>query len=149
MATVVGFAAGGVMTLAMASVADLVPPRERGRYQGYIQLTFLLASLAGPLLGGLFVDQLSWRLAFYVNVPLGAVALVLLSIHLDPPAKRRPAHVDYAGSALLAAAVVGLLLVLTIPPKRQESHRADRQRRHPGEREPEERRSRRDGLAHP
>src|ERR1700761_6521760 len=82
-----GIAAGGVMTLAMASVADLVPPRERGRYQGYIQLTFLLASLAGPLLGGLFVDQLSWRFAFYVNVPLGAVALVLLSIHLDPPAK--------------------------------------------------------------
>jgi EmrB/QacA subfamily drug resistance transporter len=108
-----GIAAGGVMTLAMASVADLVPPRERGRYQGYIQLTFLLASLAGPLLGGLFVDQVSWRFAFYVNVPLGAVALVLLSIHLDPPAKRRPAHVDYAGSALLAAAVGGLLLVLT------------------------------------
>lgn len=108
-----GIAAGGVMTLAMASVADLVPPRERGRYQGYIQLTFLLASLAGPLLGGLFVDHLSWRFAFYVNVPVGVVALVLLRAHLDSPAERRAAHIDYAGSGLLAAAVVGILLVLT------------------------------------
>jgi EmrB/QacA subfamily drug resistance transporter len=108
-----GVAAGGVMTLATASVADLVPPRERGRYQGYIQLTFLLASLAGPLLGGLFVDQLSWRFAFYINVPLGAIALVLLRMHLDAPAERRRAQIDYAGSALLAGAVVGVLLVLT------------------------------------
>ena len=107
-----GIAAGGVMTLATASVADLVPPRERGRYQGYIQLTFLLASLAGPLLGGLCVDQLSWRFAFYVNVPIGLVALTLLRIHLPAPAQRRPTQIDYAGSALLAGAVVGLLLVL-------------------------------------
>ena len=70
-----GIGAGGVMTLATASVADLVPPRERGRYQGYIQLTFLLASLVGPLLGGLFVDQLSWRWAFYVNMPIGGSRL--------------------------------------------------------------------------
>jgi len=102
-----------VMTLAAASVADLFPPRERGRYQGYIQLTFLFASLAGPLLGGLFVDQLSWRFAFYVNVPIGAVALALLSAYLKAPAERRPVRVDYAGSALLASTVVGILLVLT------------------------------------
>jgi EmrB/QacA subfamily drug resistance transporter len=109
-----GIGAGGVMTLAMASVADLVPPRERGRYQGYIQLTFLVASLAGPLLGGLFVDHLSWRFAFYINVPVGLMALVLLRSYLDSPAERRSSvHIDYAGSALLAAAVVGLLLVLT------------------------------------
>ncbi len=108
-----GVAAGGVMTLAAASVADLFPPRERGRYQGYIQLTFLLASLAGPLLGGLFVDHLSWRFAFYVNVPIGLVALVLLRVYLKAPAERRPARIDYAGSALLAGAVTGILLVLT------------------------------------
>jgi EmrB/QacA subfamily drug resistance transporter len=108
-----GVAAGGMMTLAAASVADLFPPRERGRYQGYIQLTFLLASLAGPLLGGLFVDQLSWRFAFYINVPIGAVALALLSVYLPAPAERRPVRVDYAGSALLAGTVVGLLLALT------------------------------------
>ena len=108
-----GIAAGGVMTLAAASVADLFSPRERGRYQGYIQLTFLLASLVGPLLGGLFVDQLSWRFAFFVNVPIGAVALVLLRLHLKAPAERRAVRLDYAGSALLAGTVVGILLVLT------------------------------------
>jgi EmrB/QacA subfamily drug resistance transporter len=108
-----GIAAGGVMTLAAASVADLFPPRERGRYQGYIQLTFLLASLAGPLLGGLFVDHLSWRFAFYVNVPIGAVALVLLRRYLTAPAERRPVRIDYAGSALLAGKVTSGLLVLT------------------------------------
>lgn len=108
-----GIGAGGVMTLATASVADLVPPRERGRYQGYIQLTFLLASLAGPLLGGLFVDQLSWRFAFYVNVPTGAVALGLLTAYLGAPVERRPARIDFAGAALLASAVVSILLIAT------------------------------------
>jgi MFS family permease len=99
------------MTLAMATVGDLVPPRERGRYQGYIQLTFLLASLAGPLLGGLFVDHLSWRWAFYVNVPVGAVALALLTVYLPAPAQRAAAQVDYLGSALLAGTVVAVLLI--------------------------------------
>ena len=108
-----GIGAGGVMTLAAASVADLVPPRERGRYQGYIQLTFLLASLAGPLLGGLFVDQLSWRFAFYVNVPIGAVALTLLTMFLSAPAERRPAQIDFAGAALLAGAIVTIMLIAT------------------------------------
>lgn len=106
-----GIGAGGVMTMATASVADLVPPRERGRYQGYIQLTFLLASLVGPLLGGLFVDQLSWRWAFYVNVPVGAAALIVLSAYLDAPAQARPARIDYAGAALLAAGVVAFMLI--------------------------------------
>ena len=70
------------MTLAMALVADLVPPRERGRYQGYIQMVFVVASVAGPLLGGLFADHLSWRWVFYVNLPIGAVALTLAAITL-------------------------------------------------------------------
>jgi EmrB/QacA subfamily drug resistance transporter len=108
-----GVGAGGVMTLATAAVADLVSPRERGRYQGYIQLTFLLASLAGPLLGGLFVDQLSWRWAFYVNVPIGTIALAALTAHLQVPAQRRPARVDYAGALLLASMVVAFLLIAT------------------------------------
>jgi EmrB/QacA subfamily drug resistance transporter len=108
-----GVGAGGVMTLATAGVADLVPPRERGRYQGYIQLTFLLASLAGPLLGGLFVDQLSWRWAFYVNVPVGALALTLLAGHLPGGAPRRPSRIDYAGAALLPGAVVATMLIAT------------------------------------
>jgi EmrB/QacA subfamily drug resistance transporter len=105
-----GIGAGGVMTLAMASVGDLVPPRERGRYQGYIQMTFLLASLAGPLLGGLFVDQLSWRWAFYVNVPIGLAALAILTAYLRLPVQRRAAQLDLAGAGLLAGAVVAILL---------------------------------------
>jgi EmrB/QacA subfamily drug resistance transporter len=108
-----GIGAGGVMTLAMATVGDLVSPRERGRYQGYIQLTFLLASLAGPLLGGLFVDHLSWRWVFYVNLPVGALALTLLSAYLRVPAQRRPAKIDFLGAGLLAAAVSSALLVAT------------------------------------
>jgi EmrB/QacA subfamily drug resistance transporter len=108
-----GIGAGGVMTLAMAAVGDLVPPRERGRYQGYIQLTFLLASLAGPLLGGLFVDDLSWRWAFYVNVPIGLLALAMLSAYLPAPAHRGGARMDYVGAALLAATVVAILLIAT------------------------------------
>jgi EmrB/QacA subfamily drug resistance transporter len=108
-----GVGAGGVMTLATAGVADLVAPRERGRYQGYIQLTFLLASLAGPLLGGLFVDQLSWRWAFYVNVPIGTLALALLAVYLPAGAQRREARIDYPGAALLAGAVVAIMLIAT------------------------------------
>lgn len=111
--TLQGIGAGGVMTLATASVADLVPPRERGRYQGYIQLTFLLASLAGPLLGGLFVDQLSWRFAFYVNVPIGALALALLTAYLPAPRERRAARIDFAGAALLASGIVSIMLIAT------------------------------------
>jgi EmrB/QacA subfamily drug resistance transporter len=108
-----GVGAGGVMTLAMAAVADLVPPRERGRYQGYIQLTFLLASLAGPLLGGLFVDELSWRWAFYVNVPIGVIAVALLTAYLHLSARDGEARMDYIGAALLASGTVATLLIAT------------------------------------
>jgi EmrB/QacA subfamily drug resistance transporter len=105
-----GIGAGGVMTLATAAVGDLVSPRERGRYQGYIQITFVLASVAGPLLGGLFVDRISWRWALYVNVPIGALALTVLTAYLNIPAQRRAARIDIQGAALLAAAVVAVLL---------------------------------------
>jgi EmrB/QacA subfamily drug resistance transporter len=108
-----GLGAGGLMTLAMASVADIVSPRERGRYQGYIQMVFVLASVAGPLLGGLFSDHLSWRWVFYVNLPIGALALAVISATLAPaPARDRP-RIDYAGAALLAAGLTCILLVTT------------------------------------
>src|SRR5437868_8463073 len=81
-----GVAAGGLMTLAMAAVGDLVSPRERGRYQGYIAATFAVATAVGPLVGGLVVDHASWRWVFYINVPVGAAALVALSTRLSASA---------------------------------------------------------------
>src|SRR3954469_9396457 len=97
-----GAAAGGLMTLAMSAVGDLVAPRERGRYQGAIAATFALATIVGPLVGGVLVDHASWRWVFLVNLPLGAAALA--GLHLRLPATEtdgaaRPA-LDVAGAAL-------------------------------------------------
>src|SRR4051794_22482353 len=108
-----GLGAGGLMTLAMAIVADIVSPRERGRYQGYIQMVFVLASVAGPLLGGVFADDLSWRWVFYVNVPIGVIALTVITTSLHLPAQRSKARIDYLGAALLAGALTSILLVTT------------------------------------
>src|SRR5215216_3222672 len=108
-----GLGAGGLMTLAMAIVAEIVAPRERGRYQGYIQMIFVLASVAGPLLGGVFVDHVSWRWVFYVNLPIGAAALALITTALHLPVRRTRARVDYTGAALLAAGLTSVLLVTT------------------------------------
>jgi EmrB/QacA subfamily drug resistance transporter len=109
-----GIGAGGLMTLAMAIVGEIIEPRERGRYQGYIQMVFVVASIAGPLLGGVFADQLSWRWVFYVNVPIGAAALLLTASSLHLPGRRADrVRIDYLGSALLAAGLTCLLLVAT------------------------------------
>src|ERR671922_1447727 len=80
-----GLAAGGLMALAMASVGDLVSPRERGRYQGYIAATFAVATIVGPLLGGLLVESASWRWVFFVNLPVGALTLSGLRLRLPAP----------------------------------------------------------------
>ena len=107
-----GVAAGGLMTLAMAAVGDLVSPRERGRYQGYIVATFAVATVAGPLLGGLLVDHASWRWVFYVNLPLGLLAFVVLRRRLPAPSVDRPTlALDVSGAALLAGATAGLMLL--------------------------------------
>src|SRR5919108_6427559 len=109
--TVQGVAAGGLMTLAMASVGDLVSPRERGRYQGYIAATFAVATIVGPLLGGLLVESASWRWVFFVNMPLGVAALAGLSMRLPAPEVERPEHpLDGLGAALLAGATSALML---------------------------------------
>src|SRR5215213_5228376 len=107
-----GAAAGGLMTLAMAAVGDLVSPRERGRYQGYIAATFAVATVVGPLLGGALVESATWRWVFLVNLPVGIIALVGLSLRL-PAAEVEPAKhsLDVLGGALLAAATSALMLV--------------------------------------
>ena len=108
-----GLGAGGLMTLAMAIVAEIVSPRERGRYQGYIQMVFVIASVAGPLLGGLFADHLSWRWVFYVNLPIGAATIALIVSALHLPVERKPVRIDSLGAALLAGGLTCLLLVTT------------------------------------
>jgi EmrB/QacA subfamily drug resistance transporter len=108
-----GLGAGGLMTLAMAIVADIISPRERGRYQGYIQMVFVLASVAGPLLGGVFADHLSWRWVFYVNLPIGVLALAVITPTLALPARSGRPTIDYLGGALLAGGLTSLLLVAT------------------------------------
>ncbi|HVM41602.1 MAG TPA: MDR family MFS transporter [Acidimicrobiia bacterium] len=106
-----GAGAGGLMALAMAIVGDVISPRQRGRYQGYLGSVFALSSIGGPLLGGFFADHLSWRWVFYINIPIGLVALVVTGIVLDLPFRRVQHAIDWLGSALLVAGVTSLLLV--------------------------------------
>jgi EmrB/QacA subfamily drug resistance transporter len=111
-----GLGAGGLMVLAMAIVGDLVPPRQRGRYQGYFGAVFAVSSVVGPLLGGFFADTnsilgiIGWRWIFYINLPIGILALSAIATRLHLPVKRSPHKIDFAGAALLATSVVTLLL---------------------------------------
>ena len=107
-----GIGAGGLMAMAFAIIGDIIAPRERGRYTGYLGAVFAVASVAGPLLGGFFVDNLSWRWVFYINVPIGVVALAVTSTVLRLPYARREHRIDYLGAGLLVAGVSALLLAL-------------------------------------
>lgn len=113
-----GIGAGGLMSLVLAIIGDIIPPRERGRYQGYFGAVFGISSVAGPVLGGLlananhFLGVAGWRWIFYINLPLGLVALSLVAarLHLHQP-EQKENHIDYAGVALLALSVISLVLV--------------------------------------
>ena len=112
-----GIGAGGLMSLVFAIIGDIVPPRERGRYQAYFTAVFAISSVLGPVLGGFFAGQgdilgvAGWRWIFYLNVPIGLVALAVVYRNLNLPKKRSEHRIDYLGAALLTTGVVPLLLV--------------------------------------
>jgi EmrB/QacA subfamily drug resistance transporter len=108
-----GLGAGGLIVGAQAILADIIPPRRRGRYMGLMGAVFAVSSVAGPLLGGFLVDNLSWRWVFYVNMPIGALALVIVTfrLHLHVPQTRH--RIDYLGAGLLASGIGALILVAT------------------------------------
>lgn len=107
-----GLGAGGLIPLALATVANIVPPRDRGRYQGLIGGTFGTASIVGPALGGLIADNTTWRWIFYVNLPVGAAALAVIWFTMPRRSQRREHSIDYLGAGLLAAGTTALLLGL-------------------------------------
>jgi MFS family permease len=109
-----GLGGGGLMVSAQAAIGDVVPPRDRGRYTGLFGAVFGVSSIVGPLIGGFFTSHLSWRWIFYVNLPLGALALGVLAVALHTPTERKPHRIDYAGSALLAVGLASLVLLTTL-----------------------------------
>jgi EmrB/QacA subfamily drug resistance transporter len=109
-----GLGGGGLIVLTQAIVGDIVPPRDRGRYQGLFGGVFALASVGGPLLGGVIVEHVSWRWIFYVNLPLGLLALGVISATLPAIGRRARPVIDYLGAALLAAGLSAIVLVTSL-----------------------------------
>jgi EmrB/QacA subfamily drug resistance transporter len=108
-----GLGAGGLMVGVIASIGDLVAPRERGQYMGYMMAAMMLAMIAGPLVGGYITDSLSWRWIFYINMPVGGAALIYLWATLHLPYKKVPHKIDYLGAGMLAIAATSIVLLTT------------------------------------
>jgi EmrB/QacA subfamily drug resistance transporter len=109
-----GLGAGGLMVVTFAVIGDVIPPRERGKYQGYFGAVFGFSTVVGPLLGGFFVDNLSWRWIFYVNLPIGAVALAVIAFAFHTSVDRQRHAMDYLGALLLAGTLASVVLFTSL-----------------------------------
>ena len=108
-----GAGAGGLMVGSQSIIGDVIPPRQRGRYMGYFGAVFGLSSILGPLAGGWFTQHMTWRWIFYINVPIGAAALFIIAAVLHVPVRKVHHKIDWWGTTLLSAGVVGLILLTT------------------------------------
>src|SRR5262249_42761519 len=109
-----GLGGGGLLVTTIAVIGDIIPPRERGRYQGFFGAVFGVSTIIGPLLGGFFVDNLSWRWIFYVNLPIGALALFVIATVFHARPERVEHAVDYLGAALLAGSLTCIVLFTSL-----------------------------------
>src|SRR5262252_6041670 len=108
-----GIGGGGLRSVAIAAIADIIPPRERGRYQGYFSSVMAISNLLGPVLGGFFADYLTWHWIFWINIPFGALALFLCNRNLRrlPKPKRKP-EIDWLGAALILGSTTPILIAV-------------------------------------